>query len=160
MNKLEKKEFVNNFERMLSENSFFVILSNNGLVFSEIFVLRRKLREVGAAVLFSKNTLASIALSRFGDKYSDLMKFLSNSIFMIFGNDSAAISRILNEFLKSTKVSFVLGGISTSGVLDAAEIECIGNVVSIDDARSKMISCLSSVGSKLACIMNALAKRS
>lgn len=153
MRKEQKEQVVSDLKKMFEENELFVISHYKGLTVSEITNLRAKLREAGAGLKVTKNTLARIAAK--GTKFEGLNEYLTGPSAIAYSADPVAAAKIAVNFAKGNEKLVVIGGANTEKALDLAGVKEIALLPSLDEARAMIVGMISTPASRIARCLSA-----
>lgn len=148
MNRDEKQSFVSSLRESLDGKSLVVVTQQVGLTVSEVTDLRAKMRANGADYKVIKNTLARLAVQ--DTPVACLADFFKGAISLSFSEDAIAAAKIAVEFAKTNKKINVLAGVLDGKFLNAAEVNALASLPSLDELRAKLIGLVQAPLSKIA----------
>ena len=113
----------------------------SGLNVAQMTALRRLARDAGIYLRVVRNTLARRAFE--GTQFDCMRSTLTGPLLLAFSNDEpGSAAKVIRDFAKENE-KLVVKLISLDGrLLDAAEIESVANLPSLDQARSKLLGLL------------------
>lgn len=113
----------------------------SGLNVAEMTELRRSARAAGIYLKVVRNTLARRALE--GTQFDCMRETLAGPLLLAFSNDEpGSAAKVIRNFAKENE-KLVVRLIALDGrLLDAAEIERVANLPSLDQARSMLLGLL------------------
>lgn len=153
MNRTEKEQLVAELREALETASVVVVATQSGLTVKEVSDLRAKVREAGASYKVTKNTLAKLAIE--GTKFEHLADSFAGPTSIAFSEDAVAAAKALNEFAKGNdKIQIVAGGMGDQH-LDAASVQALASLPSLDELRGKLVGLLQAPAGKLASVTQA-----
>ena len=153
MDRSKKEALVAELRETFETASLVVVTSQSGLTVSEVSDLRQKMRDAGAGYKVTKNTLAKLALK--GTKFEHLDEVFTGPTAIAFSQDPVAAAKVMADYRKTNeKISIVAGGLDGSG-LNAAEVNALANLPSLDALRAKIIGVLQAPATKLAGVTQA-----
>jgi large subunit ribosomal protein L10 len=153
----EKQQTVAALSEALSSAALLVVVHQTGLVAAESTDLRRKMREGGASIKVVKNTLARIALK--GTPFEGREDLLKGPTAIGYSTDPVAAAKVLSDFAKKNEKVKILGGALGSQMLDAAGIDALAKLPSLDQLRAKLLGVIQAPASKLAAVTQAPASK-
>ena len=153
MRKEQKEQVVQDLKKLFEENELMVVTHNEGLTDAEITELRTQLRESGAGLKVTKNTLAKIAAK--GTKFEGMVDILTGPSAIAFSNDPVAAAKIAVKFAKNNDKFIVIGGANAEGVLDLDAVNAIALLPSMDEARAMIVGMISTPASRIARCLSA-----
>ena len=153
MNREEKQELVSSLNAALAEQSFVGVTHNLGLTVAEMQDLRQRMREADASFKISKNRLTRLALA--GTKFEGLADFLKGPTGIAFSKDPVAAAKVCSKFAKENDKLVILGGVLDGEVMDAAAVNALATLPSLDELRGKIVGLLQAPATKVAGVMQA-----
>jgi len=149
----KKEALVAELREAFENANLVVVTSQSGLTVSEVSDLRQKMRDAGAGYKVTKNTLAKLALK--GTKFEHLDEVFTGPTAIAFSQDPVAAAKVVADYRKSNeKISIVAGGLDGSG-LDAAQVEALAKLPSLDELRGKLVGVLQAPATKVAGVLQA-----
>lgn len=149
----EKVDFVAELEQIYATNNSIIVAKYHGLTVKQITNLRNSLSASGGKFKVVKNTLAKIAVTNSKcDSASDMFK---GPLAIVYSNEVVSLSREVMDFAKANQVFSVVGGIINHTVVNAAAIETISKLPSMDELRGKIVGLLQAPASGLARVIAA-----
>ena len=126
----EKVKAVEELAGLLSQSELVVVTDYRGLTVSDLAKLRGRLRQQGVEYRVTKNTLTGLAAEKVGKQA--LKQVLVGPTAIAFGGqDMAALSKVLGEFERTSKVFKVRGGLlGQERVLAATEVAYLATLPS------------------------------
>jgi len=151
--KEQKAEQVELLTEKLKRAKVAVLTDYRGLSVSQIQELRGKLRAAEVEYRVVKNTLARRAAEAAG--HSALEPELKGPIAIAFGYaDLSAPSRLINEFIRSTRLKLeVVGGLVEGRVFSVEQVKQLADLPSRDSLIAQLMGTLQSPVSQLVGIM-------
>jgi large subunit ribosomal protein L10 len=153
VNREEKQELVSKLNAALAEQSFVGVTHNLGLTVAEMQDLRQRMREEDASFKVSKNRLTRLALA--GTKFEGLVDFLKGPTGIAFSKDPVAAARVCSKFAKGNDKLVILGGVLDGEVMDAAAVNALATLPSLDELRGKIVGLLQAPATKVAGVLQA-----
>lgn len=153
MNRTQKAETVANLSAAFSAAELVVVTHNTGLNVAQISELRRRMRESGARFRIAKNRLIKIALN--GTSYETLAGYLTGPTALAFSDDELAAAKVIVGFAKENDALVVLGGAMGETTLDAAGVQALAELPSLDELRAQLIALITTPATRIAGILQA-----
>jgi large subunit ribosomal protein L10 len=144
----EKQEFVSTLRSSLEGKNLVVVTQQTGLTVAEVTDLRAKMRAAGANYKVIKNTLARLAVQ--DTPIAPLGDHFKGVVALAFSEDPIAAAKIAVEFAKTNKKIQVLAACLDGKLLDAANVNALAQLPSLDELRAKLIGLLQAPLSKIA----------
>lgn len=150
----EKKELeIEAMKGRFAESGIIVVTHNEGLTVSQITELRSNLREEGASFKVVKNSLAKIASK--GTDYEGLSDMFTGPVGIAYSQDPVSAAKITQKFAKDNNKLVVVGGSMGAQLLDAAGVEALSKLPSLDELRGKLVGLLQAPATKVAGVLQA-----
>ncbi len=156
MNRAEKEVEIKELNERFSNDELVVVAHYSGLTVSEMSKLRSDLRAEGATFKVTKNTLAKIAIK--GTKFEKMESLFTGPTGVATSADPVAAAKVAHKFANTNKNFIIVGGALGEMVLDAAGVEAIAKLPSLDEIRSKLVGLLQAPATKLAGLLQAPAR--
>ena len=156
MSRAQKEAEVKELNERFSNEELVVVTHYTGLSMPELSDLRSQLREEGASFKVTKNSLAKLALK--GTKFEQLEEMFTGQTGVATSQDPVAAARIAHKFAKGNDKLIILGGAMGEMILDAAGVEALAKLPSLDEIRSKLVGLLQAPAQKIASITAAPAR--
>ncbi len=153
----EKQEFVAALEDVYKESKSVIVTHYHGLTVSQITSLRTALREKGAKFKVVKNTLSQIAARNSGLAASEEM--FSGPTAVAYSTDAVAAAKVVVDFAKANNKLKIVCGIVDNQFVDAASVEKIAKLPSLEELRAKIIGLLMAPATKIAGVLQAPASQ-
>ena len=158
MKRADKTIEIEAWKKRFEAADLVVLTQNNGLTDEQSKVLRSALRAEDGSFKVGKNTLVKLALK--GTKFEGLSDKLVGPIGIATSKDPMVAARVTYNFAKTTNEKLVIvGGASSTEILDAATIKYLATLPSLDALRGKIIGILQAPGAQLARLANAYATK-
>ncbi len=152
MNRVEKVNFVSEFNSLLSNTNFVLITQYKGLTVEEISSLRRQVKEKNASFKVTKNSLAKRAIKN--TDYEKLESFFIGPTAVAFSKDPVSAAKVLYDFSKDNENLKIIGGAMGTSELNIDEIKKLASLPSMDVLRAKLVSLISSPLSNIVSLLN------
>lgn len=157
MDRSQKEELVATMRATLQEASLVVVTQQVGLTVSEVTTLRRQMREANSEYKVMKNTLAHIAVQ--GTRAEGIAPFLTGPMALAYSADPISAAKVAAKFANTNNKLKVVGGVLNGQVLDAAGVNALATLPSLDELRAKIIGLVVAPATKLATILQEPAAR-
>ncbi|WP_420419543.1 50S ribosomal protein L10 [Pacificispira sp.] len=153
MDRSKKEALVAELRETFETSSLVVVTSQSGMTVSEVSDLRQKMRDAGAGYKVTKNTLVKLALK--GTKFEHLDEVFTGPTAIAFSKDPVAAAKVVTDYRRSNeKISVVAGGLDGSG-LDAAQVDALAKLPSLDELRAKLVGVIQAPATKVAGVLQA-----
>ena len=147
MDRSKKKALVAELRETFETSNLVVVTSQSGLTVAEVSELRQKMRDAGAGYKVTKNTLARLALK--GTTFEHLDKVFTGTTAICFSEDTVAAAKVVTEYRKTNeKISVVAGALNEAG-LEAAQVDVLAKLPSLDALRATLIGILRTPATKV-----------
>ena len=156
MNRAEKEQEVKVLNERFANDELVVVAHYSGLTVKELAELRNGLREEGAFFKVTKNTLAKLAVK--GTRYEAIGDLFTGPTGIATSADPIAAAKAAQKFAKTHENFKIIGGAMGAIVLDAAGVETLAKLPSLDEIRSKLIGLLQAPATKLAVVLQTPAR--
>lgn len=153
MDRAQKREMVTELNTVFSETACIVVTHYSGLNVAEISDLRRRMRDAGASFKVTKNRLTKIALK--GTQYSQIDDLFSGPTAIAYADDPVTPAKVVADFAKGNENLVVVGGAMGETRLDAAGVQALAKLPSLDELRGKLIGLLQAPATKVAGVLQA-----
>lgn len=144
----EKQAFVASLRDILEGKKLVVVTQQSGLTVTEVTQLRAKMREAGANYKVVKNTLARLAVQ--DTDVARLSDYFKGAVALAFSEDPIAAAKVAVEFAKTNKKIQVVAACLDGKLLDAASVDALAKLPSLDELRGTLIGLLQAPLSKIA----------
>jgi large subunit ribosomal protein L10 len=153
VNREQKKELIGSLNALLSQQSFLAVTVNKGLTVAEVQELRKRIRAAGAGFKVAKNRLARLALA--GTKFEGLSDMLKGPTGIAFSKDPVAAAKVCAKFAKDNAKLIIVGGSLDGQKMDAAQVEALATLPSLDELRGKIVGLIQAPATKIAGVLAA-----
>jgi len=135
-----------------SDNTFILSYSQvSGLQMSD---LRKSLKQTGARMCVTKNSVFKLALKEV--EQEDLSKKVLGQTALIWGgSDSAEVSKILMDFIKTSENIVVQGGLLQGKILEQADVKKLSELPSREVLLATLLATIQSPLTRFAGALNA-----
>lgn len=156
MSREEKTTEVQELNARFSNDELIVVAHYSGMTVKDLTNLRGELRKNGAHFKVTKNTLAKLAIK--GTKFEGSSSLFKGPTGVASSEDPVAAAKIAHQIAKTNKNFIIIGGALGATLLDAAGIEALAKLPSLDELRSKLLGLLMAAPTKLAGLLQAPAR--
>jgi large subunit ribosomal protein L10 len=146
-----KENIVNQLHADIGSAEMVVVARHEGLTVAEATELRRAMRAAGTSFRVTKNRLALRALG--GTPYEGLKGLFKGPTAVACSNDPVAAAKAAVDYAKKNEKLIVLGGQMGTRELDAAGVEQLAKLPSLDELRGKIVGLLQAPATKLAVVL-------
>ncbi len=153
MDRTEKREFVAALGQVFQETSMVVVTRNAGLTVAEVSDLRRRMRAAGVSYKVAKNRLAVLALD--GTRFGGIKPMLTGPTALAWSADPVAVAKTAVEFARTNEKLVVIGGALGTQTLDAAGVQALAELPSLDALRAKLVGMLQTPATRIAGVLQA-----
>ena len=140
-----------------SDTNVVVIAHYSGLNVSQMQMLRKQMKQAGAAVRVAKNRLAKIALE--GTDAAVVVPLLKGPTLIAYSGDPVAAPKVAADFAKAHEKFVILGGAMGKTALDANGVKALASLPSLDELRAKIVGLIQAPATKIAQLVNAPAAK-
>jgi large subunit ribosomal protein L10 len=137
----QKAQVIEELTDQLSRSQLTIIADYRGLNVGDLQGLRGNLRPLNAQVRVAKNTLTNIAANRVG---IDVMQpVLEGPTALVFAyGDVVGVSKAVGDFVRTSRILSVKGGVMGNRLLSAPEVEAIATLPSREELYGKLVGLL------------------
>lgn len=151
MNRAQKVEEVAKLNEAFQDNETVVITHYSGLSVAEITDLRRRMLKAGGRFKVTKNRLAKRALE--GTRFEQLNDMFTGPTAIATSQDPIAAAKVAYDYAKDNEKLVIIGGAMGNTLLDAAGVEALAKMPSLDELRSKIVGILVAPATRIATIL-------
>ena len=153
MDRAAKKELVTTLNGVFKDTNVVVIAHYSGLNVSQMQMLRKQMKQAGAAVRVAKNRLAKIALE--GTDAAVVVPLLKGPTLIAYSSDPVGASKVATDFAKGHEKFVILGGAMGKTVLDPNGVKTLAALPSLDELRAKIVGLIQAPATKIAGVLQA-----
>ena len=153
MDRTKKEALVAELHEAFSVNNLLVLTHQTGLSVGEVSELRQQMREAGASFKVTKNRLAKIALK--GTKFEGLADEFAGPTAVAVSQDPVSAAKVVVDFAEKNDRLKVVCGVLGEDSLDAAQIEALAKLPSLDALRGKIIGLIQAPAQNITSLMQA-----
>jgi len=153
----QKAATIKALSEQLTRAQLTIVTDYRGLGVAELQGLRGNLRPAGAEFRIAKNTLTTIAAERAG--IDGLAGLLAGPTALVLAyDDPVQASKIVSDFVRTSRVLTVRGGVMNNQMVTAPDIDTIATLPSRDELLGKLVGMLASPMSRLVGVLNGPAR--
>lgn len=156
MSRAQKEDEIKELNERFTSDELVVVTQYSGLTVSEMTDLRAQLRAEGASFKVTKNSLTKLAIK--GTQFEQLGDLFTGPTGVASSQDPVAAAKVAHKFAKDHNKLIIIGGALGDMVLDAAGVEAIAKLPSLDEIRSKLVGLLQAPAQKIAGVLQAPAR--
>ena len=139
----EKARAISELTDQLSRAQLTIVTDYRGLTVTDLQGLRGALRPLNAQVRVAKNTLTNIAANSVG--IDVLQPILEGPTALVFAyGDVVGVSKAVGDFVRTSRILSVKGGVMGNRLLSAPDIEAIATLPSREELHGKLVGLLAS----------------
>ena len=153
MDRAAKKEMVTELNGVFKVSSVVVVAHYAGLTVADMQLLRRQMKQAGAAVKVAKNRLAKIALD--GTDVAAVAPLLKGPTVIAYSGDPVAAPKVATDFAKGHEKFVILGGAMGKTTLNPDGVKALASLPSLDELRAKIVGLIMAPATKVAQVLNA-----
>jgi large subunit ribosomal protein L10 len=153
MDRVQKKEAVENLGQIFTESGSVVVARYAGLTVAQLTDLRRRMGAAGAKFTVIKNRLAKIALEN--AERGAAGDFFSQPTGIAYAKDPVAAAKVAAQYAKENEKFVIVGGLLGKTPLTDEGVKALASMPSMEELRSKLLGCLNAPASKLVRTLNA-----
>ena len=157
MDRAAKKDLVTALSGVFRDTNVVVVAHYSGLNVAQMQILRKQMKQAGAAVRVAKNSLAKLALE--GTDAAVVVPLLKGPTLLAYSGDPVAAPKIAADFAKAHEKFVILGGAMGKTALDANGVKALASLPSLDELRAKIIGLIEAPATKIAQLVNAPAAK-
>ena len=133
MERAQKSEAIEDLKGVFANAGAVVVTHYSGMTVKQTEDLRARLRAEGAAFKIVKNTLAQKALG----EDSAASEMFKGPVAIAFGPDAVSAAKVATAYAKDNEKFTIIGGMMGPQVLDAAGVDALAKLPSLDQLRAK-----------------------
>jgi large subunit ribosomal protein L10 len=151
---LYREALVNQVKKGVTENDNTFLLSYSQVSGLQMSDLRKNLKQTGANVCVTKNSVFRLALKEV--EQEELSNRVSGQTALVWGGtDSAEISKILIDFIKTSENVVVQGGLLQGRILEQADVKKLSELPSREVLLATLFATIQSPLTRFAGALNA-----
>jgi large subunit ribosomal protein L10 len=148
----EKQFITTEYVARLNASPFFLVVDYTGLTVGQFTELRKRLRSGGSEVHVVKNSIFRVAAKEAG--LADLSGSLAGQLAVVTGQrDVSVAAKVVKTFASEFEKPKVRFGYLKDHRMEAAEINTLADLPSIEVLRGKLLGVLQAPATKLAALL-------
>lgn len=146
LTKEQKQKQVAALREKIDQQKSMVFIDFAKVPSSEMFQLRKELKQAGANLKIAKKTLARVAFGQSGRSFwGKVAKVVPGQLAIAFGmEDEIAPARITNKFAKTQENLKILGGLFENRFIDQSRVLELATLPSREELLGRMVGSLAS----------------
>tara|TARA_Y100000589_G_C26983109_1_gene559432 strand:+ start:169 stop:687 length:519 start_codon:yes stop_codon:yes gene_type:complete len=153
MDKIQKKETVNNLKESFESSDGVVVTHYLGLNTAELTELRVKVGEVGARFCVAKNSLVKLASK--DTVYKGLEEYFNGPTALVFSKDPIAGIKVIKKYTEKNEKLKIIKASLNDKIIDDNELEALSKLPSLEEIRAKIAGYLIAPHQQLISVLNA-----
>jgi large subunit ribosomal protein L10 len=153
MDRAQKAESIETLKGVFAGAGAVVVAHNLGLTVAQLSDLRGRLRKEGAAFKVVKNSLAQKALNGAGEAGAGAL--FKGPVGIAYAPDAVSAAKVATQYAKENEKFEIVGGFMGETVLDAAGIDALAKLPSLDQLRAKLVGLLQAPATRIASVVQA-----
>lgn len=149
----QKKQVVAQLKEEFVASMTVVVVHYKGLNVAQMTALRKNLRELGAGLEVTKNSLTKLALQ--GTKFEQLTNLFKGPTAVAYSKDPVSAAKIVVNFAKENEKLTILGGAVDSQVIDTKGIGELAKLPSLDELRARIVGMIQTPAKRIATLSQA-----
>jgi len=137
----KKAATIGELEAQLGRAQLTIMTDYRGLKVADLQGLRGSLRPLGAEFRVAKNTLTAIAAGRKGIEGLDALLAGPTGLVIAY-DDPVGTSKVVSDFVRTSRIMTVKGGIFGDRLLSADEVESLATMPSLEELRARLLGML------------------
>jgi large subunit ribosomal protein L10 len=154
MDRAQKAESIETLKGVFEAAGSVVVTHNLGLSVSQLSDLRGRLRKEGAGFKVVKNRLAQKALNGEGEVTGAAALF-KGPVGIAYSPDPVSAAKVATQYAKDNDKFVVVGGFMGETVLDAAGVDALAKLPSLDQLRAKLVGLIQAPATRIAGVVQA-----
>lgn len=159
MNRTQKQTEIEQLKSTMEASEIVIVSHNKGMTVAQVTELRRALRANGAAYKVSKNTLVKRAIQ--GTKYEAVNDLMTGptGVSTTTGEPLVVAKTVYDIAKKFDGKLVILGGVFGDLKLDAAAVEKLAKLPTLDQIRGTLVGLIQAPAAQLARLAQAYADK-
>ena len=152
MHRAQKSEAIETLSGVFADAGAVVVTHYVGLTVAETEDLRGRLRKEGASFKVVKNRLAQKALNGASE---DAHAMFKGPVAIAYGPDPVSAAKATTAYAKDNEKLVIIGALMGEQVLDAARVQALAKLPSLDELRGKIVGLILAPATKIAGVVQA-----
>ena len=149
----EKQNISNEYQARLNSSPYFIVVDYRGLKVGPITELRKRLHKAGAELHVVKNSIFRLAVKEAG--LADLTNSLAGQLAVVTGQrDVSSAAKVVKTFSSEFDKPKIQFGYLKDQRLEAADVNALADLPSIEVLRSKLLGVIMAPAQKLVAVIN------
>lgn len=153
MDRNQKQQAVSQMHEAFKAAGSVVVTHYKGLSVAEITALRAKLKDAGASLKVTKNSLTKLALK--GTQYESLADQFTGPTAVAYSEDAIAAAKAVVDFANDNEKLVILAGALSDKQLAVADVKALAKLPSLDELRAKLVGLISTPATRIAGVLQA-----
>lgn len=141
----------------LSSASTVIVTHYQGIDVENMNILRKKMHQLNAKFIVTKNRLAKIAIK--DTNFAKLENLLKGPTAVAISKDPVAAAKAIMDFSENNENLKILGGVANDNVLNEQQIKALASLPSMDELRAKIIALIQTPATNLVRVVKAPASQ-
>ena len=152
MDRAQKAVSIETLKGVFADAGAVVVTHYVGLTVAETEDLRGRLRKEGASFKVVKNRLAQKALNGASE---DAHAMFKGPVAIAYGPDPVSAAKATTAYAKDNEKLVIIGALMGDQVLDAARVQALAKLPSLDELRGKIVGIILAPATKIAGVVQA-----
>jgi len=149
--RVEKQIISKEYVSRLNASPFFIVVDYTGLKVGPVTELRKRLVKAGAEIHVVKNSIFKIAAKEAGVELGSL----AGQLAVVTGQkDVSSAAKVIKTFSSEFEKPKIRFGVLNNQRLEAADVNALADLPSIEVLRGKLLGVLQAPATKLAVLLN------
>lgn len=153
LDRTEKGQVIDDLKAQLGAATIVVVAHNKGMTVADSSELRRQMRAGGASFRVAKNTLARRAVA--DTPFKGLADLFKGPTTLAYSKDPVAAAKVAVDYAKKNEKFVILGAALGAQNLDAAGVENLSKLPSLDELRAKIVGLVQAPATRVAGVLAA-----
>ena len=152
-----KKQAIEDLNGVFKDTSVAIVAHYSGLTVAQMQKLRTQMKQAGATVKVTKNSLTKIALE--GTDVASISGLMKGPTLIAYSSDPVAAPKVAVDFAKGNEKLVILGGAMGTTALNVDGVKALATLPSLDELRAKLVGLIQAPATKVAQLANAPAAK-
>ena len=157
MDRAAKSELVTSLNGVFAKSAVVVVAHYKGLTVADMQKLRTQMKQAGATVKVTKNSLTKIALE--GTDVASVQALMKGPTLIAYSADPVAAPKVAVDFAKANDKLVILGGAMGTTALNLEGVRSLATLPSLDELRGKLVGLIQAPSTKIAQLATAPAAK-
>jgi large subunit ribosomal protein L10 len=149
----QKAATIDELTDQLTRAELTIVTDYRGLGVGALQTLRGNLRPIDAEFRIAKNTLTTIAAGRAGIDGLDGLLAGPTALVLAYG-DPVRASKVVTDFVRSSRILTVRGGVMNHRLVSAPDIEAIATLPSREELLGRLVGMFASPMARVVGVLN------